>query len=608
MIDGIIKITAATGDRLVKLASYLAPDAEETAHLEAYRWIKQLRQAKVDGRGMRQRFTVRGDSLWWFTEIYLHKQRAALVILAALAATRTLIEREEPQTIAVADGSVIVRHVVPLAAGRFGVVGQGSVADHEWSTRLRGLKRRAHTLTLAALASRLRIGTLEPTQSPRVAAFIHRAFWRSGGDEGSAEAYIGPVVKEIEASGGPDSVKYVGVGPAVNFRARRWWTPLGTAPTTVVPVERYAPWSALRDSRQVWRDRRDNFRALSASEDLRRAAVIGDVDCWPIVREQLAGVAYLQWPWSARAMDEAAAALDTLRPAIALTYAEAGGWGRALILDARRRGIPTAGLQHGFIYRHWLNYRHEPDEMQPDSRGDSGFPAPALTVVFDEYAAQHLRTAGHFRTESIAVCGSPRLDALVRDLSRVSAGEISRVREITGVSESEMIVLVAAKEREAGKALRELVAAVSTQRGVRIVIKPHPAETPAAYDSIASGVPFVRVLPSDTPLAPLLAVSRAIVTVNSTVAIDAAIAGVPALVIGLPNNLSPFVDAGAFAGATSAHEIGDQLQRVLYDEGFRQRLASSRAKLLGGYAMKSDGLSAERSAQAVLSITSARSN
>ena len=608
MIDGTIRITTATGDRLVRLASYLAPDDEETAHLEAYNWIKQLRQAKVDGRGMRQRFTLRGDSLWWFTEIYLHKERAALVILATIAATRTLIEREKPQAIAVADGSVIVRHVVPLAAATFGVAGQGSVTDREWSVRLRGLKRRAQGLTLAALASRLRFGAVEPADSPRVAAFIHRAFWRSGSDDGSAETYIGPVLKEIEARGGPGSVRYVGVGPAVNFRARRWWTPFGSAPTTVVPVERYAPWSALRDSRQVWRERRDNFRALSASDDLRRAAVIGDVDCWPIVREQLAGVAYLQWPWSARAMDEAAAVLDTLRPSVALTYAEAGGWGRALILEARRRGIATAGLQHGFIYRHWLNYRHEPDEMQPDSRGDSGFPAPALTVVFDEYAAHHLRTAGHFKSESVAVCGSPKLDALVRDLSRVSADDISRVRHTTGATEGELIVLVAAKEREVGTALRDLLAAVSTLGGVRVVIKPHPAETPDAYDSIATGMAFVRVVPSETPLAPLLAASRAIVTVNSTVAIDAAIAGVPALVIGLPNNLSPFVDAGAFAGATSAEEIGEQLQRVLYDEEFRQRLASSRASLLGGYAMKSDGLSAKRSAEAVLSITSARSN
>ena len=76
-------------------------------------------------------------------------------------------------------------------------------------------------------------------------------------------------------------------------------------------------------------------------------------------------------------MDEAGAALDALDPAAALTYAEAGGWGRAIVLECRRRGIPSAGLQHGFIYRHWLNYLHEPDEMipDPDHAGGRGFPA-----------------------------------------------------------------------------------------------------------------------------------------------------------------------------------------------------------------------------------------
>ena len=88
-------------------------------------------------------------------------------------------------------------------------------------------------------------------------------------------------------------------------------------------------------------------------------------------------------------MDEAAAALDALEPAVALTYAEAGGWGRALALECRRRGIPLAGLQHGFIYRHWLNYRHEPDEMLAGSAINPPTPGsrvPRSTLLFDDYA------------------------------------------------------------------------------------------------------------------------------------------------------------------------------------------------------------------------------
>jgi len=104
-------------------------------------------------------------------------------------------------------------------------------------------------------------------------------------------------------------------------------------------------------------------------------------------------------------MDEAGAALDYLQPSAVLTYAEAGGWGRAIMLEARRRGITTIGAQHGFIYRHWLNYLHEPDEMAPSSgnASDAGFPRPTSTLLFDGFAEEHLRRNGHFPEGSVLI-------------------------------------------------------------------------------------------------------------------------------------------------------------------------------------------------------------
>src|SRR6185295_10089230 len=129
-----------------------------------------------------------------------------------------------------------------------------------------------------------------------------------------------------------------------------------------------------------------------------------------------------------------AAALETLKPRLALTYAEAGGWGRALMLECRRRGVPSAALQHGFIYRHWLNYLHEPDEMSPDAdqKTDAGFPRPDLTLLFDRYAADHLERAGHFPTVTLGVTGSPRLDALVASVSTLDKSTIDGARRESG--------------------------------------------------------------------------------------------------------------------------------------------------------------------------------
>ena len=603
---GMIHATITIDDgRSVQLASYLDAPIEEAAHDAEYRWIKALRHANVDGSAFRDRFMFRSDSLWWFTEIYLHKQQAILDLHRVILAIEALIDRERPRTIDVSEGSMIVRELVPQLAARHNLASNTRrIPSREWNSRLARIEWRARMLALAARASRLKAGSERPSAHPAIAAFVHRAFWQAGRDDGSAESYIGPVLTALERKAGPGHIAYIGIGPSSNFRVRRWWHPLApiTGGPSVTPIERFAPWTALRESHGVWKARRRHFDVMSASDDLRAASTIAGVDCWSIVREQLAGISWLQWPWSARAMDEAGAALSALQPRTALTYAEAGGWGRALILEARRRGIPSVGLQHGFIYHRWLNYLHEHDEMQPGPAGDAGFPAPTLTLVFDDYAARHLQTHGRFPPHALRVTGSPKLDALTANLAALTPEAVAATRREVGATEQDAIVLLTTKETQARHVLPALAAAVASIPDARLVIKPHPGESETAYDEAIRAHGRAHVVAATMPLAPLLATARAVVTVNSTVALDAAVLGIPALVIGLPNNLSPFVDAGALAGARVATEIGQQLQRILYDEGFRSQLERAREAFLDRYAMRSTGVAAVRSAEAILEL------
>jgi hypothetical protein len=589
---------------------------------------------------MRRRFTYRDDSLWWFTEIYLHKQQVVLSLFRTIAALEALFAREMPGAIEFERVDRITGVVAPqiAAAHRVSMTGNAG-APATSQVRLAAMHTRARWLHLAARASRgrTRPSPVKPDRAT-IAAFVHRAFWRhqssravsagrtDGGAshteppslsveapganphaDGSAEAYIGPVLEALERRLPRREITYVSLGPAENFSARRWWHPLrADTAGTAASIESFAPLESLSGSREIWAQRRGNLRALSSSPSLREAAVIRNCDCWPVIREELAGVALLQWPWSARAMDEAGAALDALRPATALTYAEAGGWGRALMLECRRRGVASAGLQHGFIYRHWLNYLHEPDEMRPDPAqpSDAGFPRPDRTLMFDEYARHHLVSAGRFPPDSLAVTGSPRLDALVSADRSLNAERVEAARSSAGASDG-TLVLVVTKFREAKAVLPALVDAADGIPEVRLAIKTHPAETPDVYAGLVSARSHVRVLPADAPLAPLLRASRAIVTVNSTVALDAAVLNIPALIIGLPNNLSPFVEAGVMAGAEPAG-IGPALQRILYDRDFRLQLEHSREAFLSRFSISSDGRAAERSADAVLELAHRR--
>jgi len=194
------------------------------------------------------------------------------------------------------------------------------------------------------------------------------------------------------------------------------------------------------------------------------------------------------------------------------------------------------------------------------------------------------------------------LDQLGRTLDGLPGENASRTRRELGLEDADAVVLLTTKEKEAGGVLGQFVAAAAAVPGAVIVIKPHPAETAEAYSGLVRRHPDVRIVAPETSLAELLRIARAVVTVNSTVALDAGMFGIPALVIGLPNNLSPFVDAGALAGSDDPADVSGLLRRILYDEGFRQQLAARRRAVLGDRAARGNGRAAVATAEAVLSL------
>jgi hypothetical protein len=600
-----VRVTLISGQghrRSESLSSLLTPALREAARVDANCWIKRLRLVRYGAATMRERFTYRGESLWWFTEIYLHKRRqleAAVETVLALQAARESgatafeVETDEPVRMEAAKAFGRSTGMRVELTGPIEAAARRRRREHEWPSRLVGL-----TGTL----SRLRPGRVRPKRAAHVAAFVHTAFWRH------QDVYVGPVLEALAAGTSAREVALVGVGPRRNFRARRWWDPVGTAALVapdVTPIERLVRAGATSQSRELWRARHQLAAALTSGDEIRAAATIHRCDLWPVLEHELAGAATVQWPWSARTMDETAAALEALRPSVVVTYAEAGGWGRALMLEARRHGVASVGIQHGFIYRHWLNYLHEPDEMAA-SGAEAGFPRPDLTLLYDRYAEEHLQQHGRFPVESLRVTGSARLEALTEGLHE-RRSEREAIRQRLGVDASQALAVLAAKHSEIRRELPVLMEAAAQVREMRLVIKPHPAETPDVYASLATSA-RVSIAPIDCPLADLLAAADVIVTKNSTVAIDGLVLGLPAVVIGLPNNLSPFVDAGVMAGADGADGIRQALESVLYDRQVRQAMTERAGAFAARYGLAPEPGAAARASREILSLAARRSS
>ena len=604
--DARLSIETTDGTREVRLGDYLSLDEVEQADRDAIAWIKRVRNAEIAGGRLRDALTYRGDSLWWFVEIYLHRMRVIETLHRAVTATENLFRAEQPRAVTLVDGDAIAQSIVKEGARRHGAVYHGSSSGVVFDgRRLAATIARAVAFLGQAFVSHLRARPRHiPPGTGRIAigAFVHAAFWRSTADR---EAYVGPVLKELVGRVPPADLVFVGLGPRTVFRARTLASQVRNwkgAPPDVHSIEGYAGLSVMRASFRYALTSGRVHRALWQSADLRRAAVIGGYDTWRFVRHELAGVAYLQLPWSVRVMDEVGAALDYLRPRVALTYAEAGGWGRALAIEARRRGIAVCGLQHGFIHRHWMNYLHDPDEMAP-SGGSPGFPRPDLTLLFDRFAMDHLVARGSFPASSLAIMGNPRLDELADAASRQTEQTRLAARHRLGVDPDARVVLLATKYRErAHAALQALFDAVRAMPGVHMVVRCHPAETAMPYLTLAGGASTISVAPAEVDLVSSLAVSDLVVTVNSTVALEAMALGVPALALNLPNYLTPFVDAGVMYGASGPDQVAPQLRRALSDDESRQDFRARQQAFMAKYDMLPSGLAADRAVRAILTL------
>jgi hypothetical protein len=615
MASGTATLIVNTGDgeRRVTLDAYLGADCAERAELEANAWIKSLRHVPIGGRPLRDRFLFRGDSLWWFAELFLYKRRVVADILRTIFALDAMFERERPLALGVAEGSAVVVHLARQCAEKRKLQWRGAPSPRRasWRRRLDPVLRGA-LYTASAFIDRFKPGRhrSQPGDPAVVVAFVHSAFWRPATED---ESYIGPVLKEVARLVGDERLALVGLGPPTNFPSRTWWQRVGqffTSPASSLPfrtVASYASGPQLAPSARVWADRNANRDALLHSRELQAACAFRGCDAWPLLRDEFTGVTHLQFPWSARTMDEIGAALDALAPRVAITYAEAGGSGRALVLEGRRRGIRVVGLQHGFIYRHWLNYLHEEDEMRPSSvnPADGGFPKPDLTILYDQFAAQHLVQAGHFPAEHLFVAGSPKLDAFLQTARSMDTAARESLRTSVGARPGQKLAVVATKYSQIADAFGAVIDAVAGMPDVQLVVKCHPAETAAPYEHAARGAANVRVAPPSAELSRLVAAADVLVTVNSTAAVEAMPLDVPALVVALPNNLSPFVEAGAVAGARTAAEIEPTLRAVLYDKEFRERLARGRRAFMSRYQIGADGRSAIRAAEAIARLASA---
>lgn len=215
--------------------------------------------------------------------------------------------------------------------------------------------------------------------------------------------------------------------------------------------------------------------------------------------------------------------------------------------------------------------------------------------------------------DAIVVTGQPRYDSFI---NIGTPKEKNSILEHLGLDKGTPVVAVATQPFvedglwtavQRARFLERVVAAVLEASG-QPLIKLHPRETGvAAYRSLLSTLNNVRVpiLQDEVDIAIVLTACDALLTVSSTIGLEAMMFGLPVIAFeegatGKTDVLG-YVQYGAAVGVYSEKELAPSIAAVLFDPRTRAGLAKASERYVYDHAYLQDGLAAARVASVITS-------
>ena len=318
------------------------------------------------------------------------------------------------------------------------------------------------------------------------------------------------------------------------------------------------------------------------------------------------------------AMQQAERLMDRLQPSAVVSFHLYGHMLAPFVLEAKARGIPVIYVQHGVYLA--KDRCLEPMEYDlncvfgpASAEMFAGRPGETVVVGQPQYAAPE------GRIDRSDAARPPSYSAPPGGLEgRIDRSDAVRPPSYSAPPDGAPSILVATQPRrpedeDGGQADRWLYGVVDAAErlGARAVIKPHPAETDISeYEALArEHSECVELLRADAAsITDLLPTSAMLVTKDSTVVFDAAMAGVPAITINLSGRRDrfPFAEDGGAVGVYRYEDIQPALERLLRDPAAREALAATREAFLDRHIGCRDGKAIEMIAERIAGIVTRR--
>lgn len=266
---------------------------------------------------------------------------------------------------------------------------------------------------------------------------------------------------------------------------------------------------------------------------------------------------------------------------------------RTTIELGKARQIPTLGIQ---------------DSISADIPQCHIISADKL-AIFGNYMKEILLKKG-LPEDRLVITGDPRYDFITQIPDKFKRDEVYQQLNID--IQKRIIVFAAQfhgfKDEENAKLLRGLYHAIKQLPEIQLVVKLHPFDEHEIADKIAQEMSVNNmIIIKDIDLYKLLNACEILMTVHSTVALEAMLLGKPVIIVNLTNkpDMVPYAKEGAALRVETQEDILPQIKAVLKDSNkVRTQMALNQKKFISRYAYNIDGNASKRIVDLIYSMMS----
>ena len=271
------------------------------------------------------------------------------------------------------------------------------------------------------------------------------------------------------------------------------------------------------------------------------------------------------------------------------------GASRFLVIASKICSVPSIGMQHGLIAPYGsVAYNYHWNDLHKH-KGNLNCPLADQTAVFGSYFKEVLTRYGGYDSERITITGQPRMDIVFKNKKGY---EKEKLCDRFGIEKGKNIVCYASEpvKKEVERAFCAVVKGLKGVKDAVLLVKVHPAEEEAVYRALLKRLGYPAIVSKDMDLYEALTCCDLLISIQSTVILEALALGKPAIQLNLAEEHDVFGEGAKemITWVKDERKLIPAIRKALLQDPDFRKVEKRKERFISKYYHRVDGKVTER--------------